>query len=201
MYIYYPSCNFSAASPATAKKVKAYFEKQMPVAGCCRVDKREISPADIALYICQACRETLEDKVKTQSMWEYLDALKNFNFPNLNGQKFYVQDCWRDRNHPEIHEAVRSLLKKMHAEVIEIEHNREKSIFCGNLHYETDDPRLKNYPNTPLYRLLLQIGRSSLSFELPLSFEQAAAYRKANGQYVRKNQWRDTTVRVFIDLD
>lgn len=52
-----------------------------------------------------------------------------------------------------------------------------------------------------LARLLLQIGRSSLSFELPLSFEQAAAYRKANGQYVRKNQWRDTTVRVFIDLD
>ncbi len=44
----------------------------------------------------------------------------------------------------------------------------------------------------------MQIGRSSLSFELPLSFEQAAAYRKANGQYVRKNQWRDTTVRVLI---
>ena len=43
--------------------------------------------------------------------------------------------------------------------------------------------------------------RSSLSFEVPLSFEQAAAYRKVNGQYVRKNQWRDTTVRVFIDLD
>ena len=44
----------------------------------------------------------------------------------------------------------------------------------------------------------MQIGRSSLSFELPPSFEQAAAYRKANGQYVRKNQWRDTTVRVLI---
>lgn len=43
--------------------------------------------------------------------------------------------------------------------------------------------------------------RSSLFFELPLSFEQAAAYRKVNGQYVRKNQWRDTTVRVLIDLD
>ena len=54
---------------------------------------------------------------------------------------------------------------------------------------------------TTPYRQLSQIGRSSLSFELPLSFEQAAAYRKANGQYVRKNQWRDTTVRVFIDLD
>ena len=52
-----------------------------------------------------------------------------------------------------------------------------------------------------LARLLLQIGRSSLSFELPLGFEEAAAYRKANGQYVRKNQWRDTTVTVYIDLD
>ena len=30
---------------------------------------------------------------------------------------------------------------------------------------------------------------------------QAEAYRKANGQYLRKNQWRDTTVRVLIDLD
>ena len=51
-----------------------------------------------------------------------------------------------------------------------------------------------------MHRQLSQIGRSSLSFELRLSFEQAAAYRKANGQYVRKNQWRDTTERKFIDL-
>lgn len=43
--------------------------------------------------------------------------------------------------------------------------------------------------------------RSSLSFELPLGFKEAEAYRKANGQYLRKNQWRDTTVRVLIDLD
>ena len=50
-------------------------------------------------------------------------------------------------------------------------------------------------------RQLSKVGRSSLSFELPLGFEEAAAYRKANGQYVRKNQWRDTTVTVYIDLD
>jgi len=39
------------------------------------------------------------------------------------------------------------------------------------------------------------------SFELPLGFKEAEAYRKANGQYLRKNQWRDTTVTVYIDLD
>lgn len=36
----------------------------------------------------------------------------------------YLQDCWRDRNHPEIHQAVRSLLK-MNIEVLEIEKNKE----------------------------------------------------------------------------
>lgn len=51
------------------------------------------------------------------------------------------------------------------------------------------------------HRLPLKVGRSSLSFELPLGFKEAEAYRKANGQYLRKNQWRDTTVRVLIDLD
>ncbi|MCI8836156.1 MAG: hypothetical protein HFH24_12465 [Ruminococcus sp.] len=50
-------------------------------------------------------------------------------------------------------------------------------------------------------RRLYKVGRSSLSFELPLSFEWAAAYRKANGQYIRKNQWRETNVTVYIDLD
>ena len=53
----------------------------------------------------------------------------------------------------------------------------------------------------PLHRQLSKVGRSSLSFELPLGFKEAEAYRKANGKYVRKNQWRDTTVTVEIDLD
>lgn len=34
--------------------------------------------------------------------------------------KMYLQDCFRDRNHPEVHQAVRSLLKKMNIEVIEM---------------------------------------------------------------------------------
>ena len=51
------------------------------------------------------------------------------------------------------------------------------------------------------HRQLSKVGRLNLSFDLPLSFEQAAAYRKANGQYVRKNQWRETTITALIDLE
>ena len=32
MYIYYPSCNFAVMHRKTAKKVKEYFEKRMPIA-------------------------------------------------------------------------------------------------------------------------------------------------------------------------
>ena len=50
-------------------------------------------------------------------------------------------------------------------------------------------------------RQLSIAGRLNLSFDLPLSFEQAAAWRKANGQYVRENQWRETTITALIDLE
>ena len=39
MYIYYPSCNFAVMHRKTAKKVKEYFEKRMPVAKCCKIDQ------------------------------------------------------------------------------------------------------------------------------------------------------------------
>ena len=115
MYIYYPSCNFATMHLQTAKKVRDYFEKQMPIARCCKIDKREFEKGDIGYH----------------------------------GQKMYLQDCFRDRNHPEVHQAVRSLLKKMNIEVIEMKNNKDNSIFCGTLHYESkalDDTHLSHYP-------------------------------------------------------
>ncbi len=139
MYIYYPSCNFAVMHRKTAKKVKEYFEKRMPVAKCCKIDQSKLEKEDIGLYVCQACRKQIEDKVQTMSLWEYFDQLDDFSFPDYHGQKMYLQDCYRDRKHPEVHQAVRSLLKKMNIEVIEIEKNKENSIFCGTLHFETKD--------------------------------------------------------------
>ena len=129
MYIYYPSCNFATMHLQTAKKVRDYFEKQMPIARCCKIDKREFEKGDIGLYVCQACRKQIENQVKTMSVWEYFDQLDNFDFPDYHGQKMYLQDCFRDRNHPEVHQAVRNLLKKMNIEVIETKNNKDNSIF------------------------------------------------------------------------
>lgn len=143
MNIYFPSCNFTKASPEAAKKIRAWMRDQMPVAGCCRLDKTPRAADDTAIYFCQACREVLEDHMQTRSLWELLDESPDFPLPDYNGLRMNLQDCWRDRAHPEIHAAVRSLLHKMHIDVVELDANREKADFCGNLHAEPKSPDLQ----------------------------------------------------------
>ena len=81
MDIYFPSCNFTKASPEAAKRLRRWMQARMPVAGCCRTDKTPRAADDTALYFCQACREELEGRMQTRSLWEYLDAMRIFRCP------------------------------------------------------------------------------------------------------------------------
>lgn len=159
-YVYFPSCNFTAASPEAAERIEAFLEKRMPVAGCCRVDQTDYSEKTV-VYFCQACREVLEEKgnrrQKAENLFVYLDRDTEFSWPDYSGLTVTVQDCWRDREHPEIFDAVRSCLRKMGIAVLEMEENRESSVFCGNLHFVPRNPEnrelLARFPDTPLYKL------------------------------------------------
>lgn len=52
---------------------------------------------------------------------------------------------------------------------------------------------------TFLHRRLSTVGRgSNLYFELGIDYEKALAFRKANGDYLRKGQWKDLQVEVYI---
>ncbi len=163
MYIFYPSCNYTIASPKNAKKIRDFLKETMDVAGCCLRDKREIKEEDVGLYICQHCRETIESKIETKSLWVYLDELEDLEYPDYHHEKMVLQDCWRDREHPEIHQAVRNILKKMNIDVIESKRNKEDSVYCGTLHYETKDPelleKLKEYPDTKISELPLELQK------------------------------------------
>ena len=159
--VYFPSCNFTAASPAAAKKLRGYLSGKMPVAGCCRTDKRPLTQADTAIYFCQACRETLEarqeNRPAVENLFVYMERQGDFPWPDYAGLTVHVQDCWRDRQHPEVFRAVRAALAKMHVQVVELAENRERSTFCGSLHFEPQKPEnqalLAQYPGTPLYQL------------------------------------------------
>ena len=156
--IYFPSCNFTKMAPAAAKAIRSYLAEKMQVAGCCRVDKLAYEEGLTGLYFCQACRETLENRVpgkyQLKNLFEYLVDDKDFPWPDYSGLTATVQDCWRDRNHPEIHEAVRKALAKMKVRVIEMEENREKAVYCGNIHFEPHKPEnillMEQYKDKPL---------------------------------------------------
>ena len=158
--IYFPSCNFNKASPEAAKRLPFYLKEKMPVAGCCRYDKTPWETGSIGLYFCQACRETLESNpdnvLLLENLFVWLDRQTDFPWPDYHGLVVNVQDCWRDRAHPEIFDAVRSTLKKMGVTILELEENREKSTFCGNLHFEPKRPEnidfLAKHPGIPLYQ-------------------------------------------------
>lgn len=157
--IYFPSCNFTKASPQAAKKLRDWMKERMPVAGCCRTDKRESPAGDRALYFCQACRETLEQRfpqLAPENLFVWLDREGGLALPDYSGLTVSVQDCWRDRDHPEIHRAVRGLLSKMGVAVREIEANREQAEFCGNLHFQPQRPEaialIDARPNTSLFQ-------------------------------------------------
>ncbi|MBQ1367861.1 MAG: hypothetical protein IIY45_07200 [Firmicutes bacterium] len=156
--IYFPSCNFTKMAPTAAKAIRSYLAEKMQVAGCCRVDKLAYEEGLTGLYFCQACRETLENRVpgkyQLKNLFEYLVDDKDFPWPDYSGLTATVQDCWRDRNHPEIHETVRTALAKMKVRVIEMEENREKAVYCGNIHFEPHKPEnillMEQYKDKPL---------------------------------------------------
>ena len=115
--IYFPSCNFTKASPKAARRLRSYLKEKMPVAGCCRVDNTPYPAGDKALYFCQACRETLEQKPGNQlipeNLFVWLLEQADFPWPDYRGLTVNVQDCWRDRRHPEVFDAARGCLAKM----------------------------------------------------------------------------------------
>lgn len=157
--IYFPSCNFTKASPQAAQKLRELLRARMPAAGCCRTDKKEYPAGERALYFCQACREVLEERfpqLVPENLFVWLDREAGFVLPDYSGLAVSVQDCWRDREHPEIHRAVRSLLSKMGVAVREISRNREQADYCGNLHFAPERPEAADLvnarPGVPLYQ-------------------------------------------------
>lgn len=168
--IYFPSCNFTAASREAADRLRKYMSARMPVAGCCRTDARPYEDAS-AIYFCQACRETLEEarpNLTSENLLVWLDGWEDFPWPDYSGLMVSIQDCWRDREHPEIHQAVRSALRKMGVEYVEVQANREKADYCGNIHF---NPTSEEY--RAIHALHPETRLSQLSQE-----EQAVIFRE-----------------------
>lgn len=136
MHVYFPSCNFTADSREGSARIKAYLQERhgMRIAACCRVGIQSLTPQDTAVTICQSCSAIVREASIHEaeiSVFEILDADAYFPWPNLQGERMTLQDCWRAREKDSLHAAVRSIMKKMNLEIVELELNRRNTPFDG----------------------------------------------------------------------
>lgn len=170
MNYYIASCVFTSKYPELSNRIQEYvasleeyeivrccvpkwkqkiYEDKMPE-GCLaekwrNLPQSEVFTQDDAIWsLCPNCMNIAEEwrQVKeVHSLWELIDQDPNFKFPDYTGLHVTLQDCWRMRDRSDTHDAVRSLLSKMHIDYEEIPENREKADFCGKSLYRPQVPR------------------------------------------------------------
>ena len=119
---YFPSCKFTQLRPETSEKVKRFMDsKGVRVVGCCRPGHKALSGwNDIAITICETCSIIIGENrpaAKVISLYEFIDGLPDFPFPDYKGER---------------KAAVRSVLRKMNVEVVELPGTEEEINFDGS---------------------------------------------------------------------
>ena len=140
-----PGCALSLYRPENVTELFKYLQSNYPQIQmhniCCRHDPG-LPNGSIIVNVCAGCDRrfrTLYDGISTISLWEIIDNLNNFPFPNYHGMEVSVHDPCPVRNTPVVHKAVRGLLQKMNIKVIEAEKIGTNSVYCGDSLYPNCD--------------------------------------------------------------
>lgn len=154
MYIYYPSCNFTRLFPETEKRIRAYFETQpdVRIVGCCKPDRDKACEGDVIVTVCNSCMRLLEEMrpdIPQISLFELLLQRDDFSWPEHEGERILLQDCFRAREKHNMQDAVRACLEKMHYQILEMDENRDEASFDGS--YLLRDPYPNNMELAPKY--------------------------------------------------
>lgn len=156
-YIYVAGCVFTREEPELSVKIQDYLQQrfQMRIARCCTANYKDFTPAmpewlrqrwrelpdyadvtenDTMVYVCHNCAAIFQEAMPETgrlSLWDLIANDKEFPFPDRSGETIALQDCWRSHDNRSEQEAVRILLRKMNADIVELEERREKTHFCG----------------------------------------------------------------------
>lgn len=134
--LFFPGCQVKKDYPEASKKLAEYIQSKGAVetVGCCRVDHGKATQKDTALVVCNNCANLVSesgDPGEIAFVWEMIDSDPSFPFPDYHGEKMTIQDCWLAVEKRHVQDAIRSLMRKMNIQVVELPENHEKTTFCG----------------------------------------------------------------------
>lgn len=137
-YLFAPGCALTIENPGSAEKIfrilNQHIRKMDRLDICCR-NRPELAAGTTVINVCAGCDRRYREKYpdcSTLSLWEIIDQGSFWDFPDYGGKRMSVHDPCPVRTEARIHDAVRSLLKKMNIEVIEAEKIKSKSVCCGD---------------------------------------------------------------------
>lgn len=140
-----PGCALSIYKPEKEIQILQYLQENFPAVNlhkiCCRHDP-QLPSGSVIINVCAGCDRrfsSLYEGVSTLSLWEVIDQLDNFPFPDYHGIKMSVHDACPVRDKPAVHTAVRNLLQKMNIEVVETKAHGTQSVCCGDSLYPACD--------------------------------------------------------------
>ena len=102
--------------------------------------RQHISQGDVLMFaVDEVVENAFKDAIIEHGV-ELIDQDESFIFPDYSGLKVTIQDCWRLKERIEVQEAVRSILRKMNIEFVEIKKHHQETDFCGKTLYR---PQIK----------------------------------------------------------
>lgn len=136
-----PGCALSIYKPGFEERILAFLNQNYRLTQlhkiCCR-HQPGLQSGSTIVNVCAGCDRrfrSLYEGISTISLWEVLDSLDTFPYPDYAGLEVSVHDPCPVRERPQVHEAVRNLLVKMNLKIVETEYVRERSLCCGDDFY------------------------------------------------------------------
>ena len=136
-----PGCALSLYKPEVPPLMLALLRKHFGNVRlhttCCRHDPK-LEAGSTIINNCAGCDRrfrSLYQGVNTISYWELIDGIDALKLPDHRGLTVCVHDSCGYRHKPQVHRAVRSLLRKMHIEIVESAYSGTESVCCGDNFY------------------------------------------------------------------
>lgn len=140
-YVFAPGCALTIYKPHLTERLHDFlnseFGEMQRHMTCCRHEPDSLTAGTAVINVCSGCNsryETLYEGITTVSVWKLL-AESSFPFPDYKNADITVHDACPTRHKPDVHEAVRAILKKMNFNIVEAEQSGTSAFCCGDSFY------------------------------------------------------------------
>lgn len=136
-----PGCAMNLYKKETADAMLSILRESFgnikPHSICCRHQPR-LPEGSTIINNCAGCDRrfrSLYEGIRTISFWEVINSIDGLALPDYKSAQMSVHDSCGYRHKPQVHSAVRSLLKKMNIQVVEADFHGTESVCCGDNFY------------------------------------------------------------------